>query len=59
MNFNEVFGKNVTCDDIKSFQKTKLYTLFRNIFLRLMCGFFFLNETSILVFAELAVFHSI
>ena len=31
--------------------------LFLNIFLGLRCGFF--NETSILVFAELAIFNSI
>ena len=29
MNFNEVFGKNVTYDDIKSDRKTKLGTLLR------------------------------
>ena len=28
MNFNKIFGKNVTYDDIKSYTKTKLYTLF-------------------------------
>ena len=38
MNFNEIFGKIVTYDDIKSGKKTKPYTLFRqyiflNIFL--------------------------
>ena len=64
MNFNEIFEKNVTYDDIKSDQKTKLYTLFRQyifcyIFLGLRLGGFFWNETSIIVFAELAIFHSI
>ena len=43
--------------DIKSDWKTKLYIhyIFWNIFLELKCGifFFFLNETSMLVFAEL------
>ena len=35
MNFNQIFGKNVTYDDIKSDSKTKLYTLFRQyIFLK-------------------------
>ena len=29
MNFNEIFDKNVTYDDIKSDQKSKVYTLFR------------------------------
>ena len=29
MNFNKIFGKNITYDDIKSDQQTKLYTLFR------------------------------
>ena len=64
MNFSEIFGKNVTYDDIKSDQKTKLYFLqtgifFLNIFLGLWRGFHFLNETSMLVFAELAILHSI
>ena len=29
MNFNNIFGKNVNYDDIKSDQKTKLSTFFR------------------------------
>ena len=41
----EIFGENITYNDIKSDQKPKLYRLFRqcifgNIFLRLMRGFF-------------------
>ena len=41
MNFNEISGKNVTYDDIKSDKKAKLDTLFRqhifsNLFLELM-----------------------
>ena len=56
-------GKMLTYD-IKSDQKTKLYSLqtvtfFWNIFLGLWCEFLFLNETLILVFAELEIFHSI
>ena len=63
MNFNEISGKNVTYDAIKSDKKQSLTLssdslIFENIFLRFRCGFF-LNETSILVFAELAIFHSI
>ena len=52
MNFNEISGKNVTYDDIKSDKKAKLDTLFRpyfsNLFLEL-----------ILAFSKLAIFHSI
>ena len=46
MNFNKIFDKNVTYDDIKSNQKTKLYTLFSQyifyiyMFLGLRLGFF-------------------
>ena len=62
MNFNKVFGKNITYDDIKSDQKTKLYTLFRQyifyIILRVKACIF-LNEISILDFAELTIFHFI
>ena len=59
----------MTYDDIKSDCKRELYFLFRqynflNIFLGLRCGFFcsffffFLNKASVLVFAELTIFHS-
>ena len=63
MNFSEIFGKNVIYDDIKSDQKTKLYSLqavvfFKYIF-RVMAWISFLNETSMLAFAELAILHSI
>ena len=44
-------------------QKTKLYTLFiQHIFFNISLGLrhgFFLNGTSMLVFAELAIFHYI
>ena len=56
MNFREC-----NLDGTESDYKTKLYTLFwqyifLNIFLGLRCRFF-LNETSILIFAKL-IFHS-
>ena len=39
MNFTKIFKKNVTYDDIKSDQKIKLYTLFRQyIFLHIFLG---------------------
>ena len=62
MNFNNIFGKNVTYDDIKHDQKTKPFTLFKqHIFLYILRSkaWIFLNEISILVFEELAIFHSI
>ena len=41
MNFNKIFDKNVTYDDIKSNQKTKLYTLFSQyIFLYMLLVIF-------------------
>ena len=61
MNFNEIIRKNVTYDDIKKDTKTNLCTLFEGslkYILRLRLGSF-LNGTSILVFAKLAIFHSI
>ena len=60
MNFNKIFEKNVTYTDIKSDQKTKPYTIFRqNIFYiySRVKVWIFLNETSVLDFAELAIFH--
>ena len=36
MNFNEISGKNVTYDDIKSDKKAKLDTLFRPYFFKLI-----------------------
>ena len=63
MNFNKIFKKNVTYDDIKSDQKIKLYTLFRQYifftYILRVKAWTFLNEISILDFAELAIFHSI
>ena len=50
MTFNEIPGKNVTYDDFKSNKKQSLSLFSDSIFL---------NGTSILVFAKLAVFHSI
>ena len=41
----------------KAFSLQTVY--FWNIFLGFWCGFLFLNETSILTFAELEIFHSI
>ena len=29
MNFNEIFSKNVTCDNVKSHKKSELQSLFR------------------------------
>ena len=64
MNFREIFGENVTYDDIKTVTKKQSFALFfkQYIFWNIFLGFkhrFFLNETSILVFAKLATFHSI
>ena len=60
MNFNKIFEKNVTYNDIKSDKKTKPYTIFRQnilyIYSRVKAWIFF-NKTSILDFAELAIFH--
>ena len=60
MNFNKIFEKNVTYNDIKSDKKTKPYTIFRQnilyIYSRVKAWIFF-NRTSILDFAELAIFH--
>ena len=61
MNFNKIFRENVTYDDIKIDYKTKLYTVFTEFFELYSYGYhgFFLNETSILIFGKLAIFHSI
>ena len=60
MNFNKIFEKNVTYNDIKSDKKTKPYTIFRQnilyIYSRVKAWIFF-NKTSILDFAELPIFH--
>ena len=60
MNFNKIFEKNVTYNDITSDKKTKPYTIFRQnilyIYSRVKAWIFF-NKTSILDFAELAIFH--
>ena len=60
MNFNKIFEKNVTYNDIKSDQKTKPYTIFRQNILYIYSrvkAWIFLNKTSVLDFAELAIFH--
>ena len=61
MNFNKIFRENVTYDDIKIDYKTKLYTAFTEFFELYSYGYhgFFFNETSILVFGKLEIFHSI
>ena len=64
MNFNEIFWRIVTYDDIKGDLKTNLYTLFRqyqfsNLLILTVIVWIFLNETSILVFAKLTIFHFI
>ena len=59
MNFNK-FSKND--DNIKSDQKTKLYTLFREyifIYILRVNAWIFLNETLMLDFAKLEIFYSI
>ena len=59
MNFNEISGKNVTYD-IKKGKKQSSASLQAACFLKHILGLrrrIFLNETSILVFAVLAVFH--
>ena len=62
MNFNKNFENNVIYDDIKSDQKKALHSLqsvyFFIYFLRVN-AWIVLNETSILDFAELVIFHSI
>ena len=50
MNFEEINEKNATYDEVKCDSKTKLCNL---------QVVYFLNETSILVFAKLAIFHFI
>ena len=63
MNFNEISGKNVTYDDIKSDKENKAWhTLDTAYFLKYnlrVKALIFLNETSVLVFAKLAIFRSI
>ena len=64
MNFNKIFGKNITSDDIKSdtpppppqAQHSLETVYFLKHILRESMGF--LNETSITVFAKSAIFHS-
>ena len=56
MNFNEISRKNVTYDDIKSDKKAKLDTLQTAYFFKLILR---INETPILAFSKLAIFHSI
>ena len=61
MIFNEIPGKNVTYDT-KSDTKQSLVLTSNSIFLKHIFkvkAWIFFNETSILVFAELAVFHFI
>ena len=55
MNFKNIFGKNGTYDDIKS--DPKKMTL-PSLYTRVKMWTFF-NKTSILVFAESAIFRSI
>ena len=62
INFNEISGKNVTYD-IKSDKKQSLALpsnsiFFKHIF-RVKMWIFFFSEASILVFAELVIFHFI
>ena len=63
MNFNKIFENNVTYDDIKSDQKKKalhsLQSVYFFIYVLRVNAWIFLNETSILDFAELVIFHSI
>ena len=59
MNFNEIFRKNVTYNIKKRLKNKALNSLqtvyFFKYILGLRGGFFVLNETSILVFAELPI----
>ena len=50
MDFNEIFWENVTCDDDKTFHSLQMVYFLKYI-LRVK-EWIFLNETSILVFAE-------
>ena len=61
MNFNEIFRKNVTYDDIKSDKKLSFTLSLDSIFFinMFLVWVFFLKQTLILLFAELAIFHSI
>ena len=64
MNFNEIFWKTVNMMILKVTKKQTFTTSSDSIvfqiclFVGLSCGFL-LNESSILVFAELTIFHSI
>ena len=60
INFHETFMKNVTYDDIKSdYALRYLQTKYFLKYIYRVKEWIFLNITSILVFAELAIFHSI
>ena len=62
MNFNKIFENNVTYDVIKIDQKKVLHSLqsvYFFIYVLRVKAWIFLNETSILDFAELEIFHSI
>ena len=62
MNFKEIFEKNVTYDDNQSDLKQRFALSSGSLFFE-MCSldkaWVFLNETSILVFVKLAIFHFI
>ena len=60
INFHETFMKNVTYDDIKSdYALRSLQTVYFLKYIYRVKEWIFLNITSILVFAELTIFHSI
>ena len=58
MNFNEIFRKNITYDDIKSDCKKSCNFSSDSIIFEVKAWIFH-NETSILVFAKIAIFYSI
>ena len=60
MNFNKIFWKNGTYENMTKNPKT-LHSLQRVYFLKYILSvkvWIFLNEISILIFAESAIFHS-
>ena len=57
MNFNKIFGKNITYNDIKSDQA--VYVLKCILRVKAWIFFFFLSETLMELFAKSAIFHSI
>ena len=62
MNFKEIFWKNVTYDDNQSDLKQRFALSSGSLFFEMYSlgkAWVFLNETSILVFVKLAVFHFI